>query len=34
MARLYNPLAPNTPFLVYFRHGVPLLYDGENLAAE
>ncbi|XP_065340473.1 thioredoxin domain-containing protein [Cloeon dipterum] len=29
MARLYNPKAPNTPFAVYFRHGVPLLYDGE-----
>ncbi|XP_059477007.1 thioredoxin domain-containing protein [Neocloeon triangulifer] len=29
MARLYNPKAPNTPFIVYFRHGVPLLYDGD-----
>jgi len=28
MARLYNPKAPNQPFLVYFRHGVALLYDG------
>jgi len=28
MARLYNPKAPSQPFIVYFRHGVPLLYDG------
>jgi hypothetical protein len=28
MARLYNPKAPNQPFIVYFRHGVALLYDG------
>jgi hypothetical protein len=29
MARLYNPLAPNQPCLVFFRHGVPLLYHGK-----
>ncbi|KAF4524142.1 hypothetical protein B566_EDAN012146 [Ephemera danica] len=29
MTRLYNPLAPNQPCLVFFRHGVPLLYHGE-----
>lgn len=28
MARLYNPKAPSQPFIVYFRHGVALLYDG------
>lgn len=29
MAKLYNPT--KEPALVFFRHGVPLLYDGEML---